>query len=68
MKTSNRISNNVGRNHETGRKIEEMCQYLGLKYELVKPETTKWKPEFFKKVTGIDTKNQEKIDAGRLVI
>lgn len=68
MKTSNRISNNVGRNHETGRKIEEMCEHLQLKYELVKPQTSKWKPELFKMVTGIETRNQEMIDAGRLVI
>lgn len=68
MRTSNRISNNVGRNHEVGRKIEEMCKHLGLDYMLIKPETSKLTPKFFKMVTGIETKNQEMIDAGRLVL
>lgn len=29
--------NSVGRNHETGRKIAEMCDYWHIPYELVKP-------------------------------
>lgn len=29
--------NSVGRNHEVGRKIAEMCEYWGIPYKLVKP-------------------------------
>lgn len=29
--------NAVGRNHETGRKIAEMCEHWGIPYELIKP-------------------------------
>ncbi|WP_290431489.1 hypothetical protein [Paramuribaculum intestinale] len=29
--------NSVGRNHETGRKIAEMCEYWQIPYELIKP-------------------------------
>lgn len=67
-RTSNRISNNVGRNHETGRKIVEMCEHLGINHELVKPTTSKWTPKIFKIATGIDTKNQEMIDAAVLIL
>ena len=62
-----RISKNVGANHETGRKIAEMCEYLVLNYDLKKPSSSKMTPECFKSMTGIETKNQDKIDAGVLV-
>jgi hypothetical protein len=29
--------NHVGRNHETGRKLAEMCEYFGIPYKLQKP-------------------------------
>lgn len=63
-----RIAKNVGANHETGRKIVEMCEYLGLKYTLVRPKSAKMKPEIFEKITGIKTRNQEKIDAAILIL
>lgn len=63
-----RIAKNVGANHETGRKIVEMCDYLGLKYTLVKPQSAKMKPDIFEKITGIKTLNQEKIDAAVLIL
>jgi hypothetical protein len=40
---SARIGKNVGANHETGKKIVEMCEYLGLEYEVVKPLNKVWK-------------------------
>lgn len=63
-----RIASKVGRNEEVGKKIVEMCEHLGLEYQLVKPERSKWSSEVFKGATGIETRNQEEIDAGRLVL
>lgn len=37
-----RIAKNVGANHETGRKIAEMCKYLNIKHRLIKPLPRKW--------------------------
>lgn len=37
------IGNDVGRNHETGRKIVEMCEHIGLSVSLVKPLVKRWK-------------------------
>jgi hypothetical protein len=61
------IAKKVGRNHETGKKIAEMCEYLGIEYQLYKPTLKKTTPDYFEKLTGIKMKNQEKIDAGMLV-
>jgi len=36
-----RVAKNVGANHEVGRKFGEMCEYLGIDYEFVKPLGTK---------------------------
>ena len=63
-----RIAAKVGANHETGRKIVEMCEYVGLTYEEVRPSSSKWTPEFFTAITGIKTKNQEEIDAAVLIL
>lgn len=63
-----RIAKNVGANHETGKKIVEMCEYLGLKYTLVRPQSAKMKPEIFEKITGIKTRNSELIDAAVLIL
>lgn len=38
-----RIGKNVGSNHEAGRKIVEMCEYLQIKHEVVKPLQKHWK-------------------------
>lgn len=62
------IGQRTGANHEVGRKIVEMCQYIRLNYELVKPTNKKLKHEFFKKLTGIiQSTNQDQRDAGMLV-
>jgi hypothetical protein len=63
-----RIAKNVGANHETGKKIVEMCEYLKLEYELIRPTSAKWTPAMLERATGISTKNQEKIDAVRLIL
>ena len=63
-----RIGKNVGSNHEVARKIEEMCIYLQLYYELVRPCRSKLSAEEFEKITGIkDRTNQEERDAFMLV-
>ena len=62
----------AGRNHETGRKIAEMCRYHAIPYELIKPLRKIWKGEErkisaqeFKAVTGYTARtNQEMRDAG----
>jgi hypothetical protein len=64
-----RIAKNVGANHETGRKICEMCEHLDIKYEIVRPLGTKnIEHFFFKRITGFRGRtNQELRDAGMLV-
>ncbi len=63
-----RIGKNTGANHETGRKIVEMCVYLDLKYELVKPTKSKLNHADFVKLTKYKGQtNQETRDAGCLV-
>lgn len=62
-----RIAKNVGENHATGKLIAEMCEHLKLNYKLVKPTTKKTDKDLFKKITGIDCKNQEMIDAAMMV-
>jgi hypothetical protein len=63
-----RISKNVGANHETGRKIVEMCDFIKIPFRLYVPRSAKTTPEYFEKLTGIKTRNQEKIDAAMLVL
>lgn len=66
--TNNSISKKTGANHETGRKIVEMCEYLGIEYELVKPTSSKLKAPEFAKITKYKGRtNQEVRDAAMLV-
>lgn len=67
-RVSDRISKNVGENHAVGKLIVEMCEALGLKYTLIKPSQSKWTSKMFLGATGINTKNQEEIDAGVLIL
>jgi hypothetical protein len=64
-----RIALNVGINHETGRKICEMCEHLHIEYGIVRPLGTKDIDHFtFKRITGFRGKtNQDMRDAGMLV-
>lgn len=63
-----RIAKNVGENHAVGKKIGEMCEYLGIDYEFVIPQG-KVTPEYFTKLTHIQVKkkDQDMIDAAMLV-
>lgn len=58
----------TGANHEVGRKIVEMCEYLEIEYELIKPTKSKVNSETFNKITGHKGRtNQEQRDAAMLV-
>lgn len=62
-----KIGNSTGANHETGRKIVEMLEYLNIKYELKKPIASKVNSLIFSKITGIKRSNQEQRDAFMLI-
>jgi hypothetical protein len=63
-----KIGERVGANHEVGKKIAEMCEYLGVYSTLHKPTKSKVDKETFQKITGyIGRTNQEVRDAGMLV-
>jgi len=65
---ASRIGAKTGANHETGKKIEEMLQYLNIPYDLVVPKSSKVDHKYFSKVTGYKGKtNQETRDSGMLV-
>jgi hypothetical protein len=61
------IGERTGANHETGRKIVEMCDYLGLYYKLVRPTRSKLNSVQFCALTGIKRSNQEQRDAAMLI-
>ena len=63
-----KIGQHTGANHEVGRKIVEMCEYLEIDFKLVRPTKKKLKADAFRKITGIIGRtNQEQRDAGMLV-
>ena len=58
----------VGENHQVGKKIVEMCQYLGLKHHLIKPTKSKVDAETFKAITKYQGRtNSEMRDSCLLV-
>lgn len=62
------IGQRTGANHETAKKIIEMCIYLELKYFEIKPTKSKVNAEFFKQITKLDVRtNQEQRDAYMLI-
>jgi hypothetical protein len=71
-----RIGNNAGSNHETGRKIIEMCEYLQIPYQEVKPLKKLWKgkdgkithDELAKFIPVPKRTNQEQRDACLLIL
>lgn len=74
---SSRVGKNVGANHETGRKIAEMCEYLKVNHQLIRPLRKQWKGPNGKIThnewvmitkTELKSSNQEERDAGLLVI
>jgi hypothetical protein len=65
---ASRIGTKVGANHQVGKLIAEMCEYLGLEYELVQPKTAKMGAILFRKVTKYKGKlDQDMIDAALLI-
>jgi len=70
-RSGQRIAKNVGANHETGKKIVEMCRHYGLEVDEVKPLPKIWKGRDRKithdelaQITGIMGKtDQEQRDA-----
>ena len=63
-----KIGERTGANFETAKKICEMCEYLGLKHEKVKPTRRKLNHKEFAQITNIINRtNQEQRDAGMLV-
>ena len=62
------IGNKTGCNHETGRKIVEMCEHLDLAYEVIRPTNSKLNAETFRNITKYQGRtNPETRDAGMLV-
>lgn len=62
------IGARTGANHETGRKIAEMCEYLKINYELVRPTQSKVDAVYFKQLTKYQGRtNQEQRDAAMLI-
>ena len=62
------IGARTGANHEVGRKIAEMCEYLKIDYELVRPTQSKVDAVYFKQLTKYQGRtNQEQRDAAMLI-
>ncbi len=69
-KINAKIGGYVGANHQVGKLIIEMCEYLGIEYKTPRPNknTKKVTHEYFSKLTGITKRtNQEQRDAVMLV-
>jgi hypothetical protein len=63
-----KVGARIGANHETGKKIVEMCLYLGIDFETRKPMSSKLDGKTFAKITGYKGRtNQEQRDAAALV-
>lgn len=59
------IAKEVGRNHQVGMLIVEMCKWLGIKHIVVRPRRPKVKKEYFEKLVGWKGKlTQDMADAG----
>jgi hypothetical protein len=65
---ASKIGERTGANFEVSKKIVEMCEYLNLPYEKIKPTRSKVNSDFFKQITGISQRtNQENRDAYMLI-
>jgi hypothetical protein len=63
-----KIGERTGANFETAKKIVEMCEYLKMPYVKIQPKSSKITNDYFKKITGINTRtNQEQRDAMMLI-
>lgn len=72
-----KIGSSTGANHEVGRKIVEMCEFLGIDFELKRPLKKKWKgpngkithEELAMLVPGLPKRtNSEQRDAALLIL
>ncbi|MDB5240104.1 MAG: hypothetical protein JWP57_729 [Spirosoma sp.] len=63
-----RVAKDVGQNHAAGKLLVEVLNEEGYAVVLIQPVNKKWTPADYKQFTGCETKNQEKIDAARLVV
>jgi hypothetical protein len=62
------IARNVGENHAVGKLISQMCIYLELNYETVRPTMHKTDKHLFRTLTGYaGNTNQETRDAAALL-
>lgn len=63
-----KIGSRTGANHETGKKIVEMLDYLDIPYKVTKPTRKKVKAKEFKNLTNVMGRtNQEQRDAFMLI-
>ena len=61
-----RIGKNVGHNEAIGKLIAEYCEINDINHKLIKPVSSKWNAELFRKITGWEKRtNQEERDAVR---
>ena len=66
---ASRIGTKVGANHQVGKLIAEMCEYLGLECELVQPRTSKYSIKQFRMMSGYKGKlDQDMVDSALLII
>lgn len=65
---SGRIGAKVGANHEVGKLIAKMCEYLQIDYELVQPRTSKFGIKQFRMMTKYEGKlDQDMVDSALLI-
>jgi len=65
---SSRVGSKVGANHQVGKLIVEMCEYLGLEYELCRPVSSKIGIRQFRMMSKYKGKlNQDMVDSAMLV-
>ena len=67
-RVSAKIGSHTGANHQVGKQLDEMCEFLDIEYQLSKPTKSKVKADKFKMITGYQGRtNPEVRDAGMLV-
>jgi hypothetical protein len=62
-----KIGQRTGANHEVGKKIVEMLEYIGIQYRLSRPTKSKVNTKTFYRITGVKVSNQEQRDACLLI-
>jgi len=63
---ASKIGKSVGENHAVSKLLVEYCQRHSIPYKEIKPESSKWNSDLFKKITGwVGRTNSEQRDAVR---